>query len=255
MARRLDADLAAVAALVLLAILASLLPAPDWLRALLFVPLVLAVPGYAVAAALFPPGDVSRDERAVLTFAFSISAFALSGIVVQLVLDLDRGAWLVLLVLVTLGSIALAQARRPPSPAPRGRRPISLRPDPRLAALPVAAAIAALAVAVASGGAADQEARSHFSSLWLLPGGDGPTALTTEVAFGAENHEGRDRRYLLRLSRDDEELRVWRFTLADGERWERTARVSAVAEPPVVAALFRGKELFRRVALDTGSRG
>src|SRR4029079_2686500 len=75
-------------------------------------PLVLFVPGYAVAAALFPPGFVTRDERAALTVAFSVGAWALIGLVLQIFINLDRGVWLAMLLLVTLTGVVLAQMRR-----------------------------------------------------------------------------------------------------------------------------------------------
>jgi Protein of unknown function (DUF1616) len=248
-----DRDLIAAVGLALAGVLVSVLPLPDWTKAIFFLLLVLAVPGYAIAAALFPPGFVSRDERAILTLAFSVGAFALAGLLLQIVFDLDRAAWLGLLVAVTVSAAALAQARRRWMPktgdgvsAPRG----APRPDPRLVVpLLAAVAIATVAIAVGSSGAEDQLARSRFSVLWLIPDGapSGPVQVAT---VGVQNHEDGRFDYRLRVSRSGVILKEWRLRLDDGARWQAGLTVPSSAEAPLVAALFRGRALYRRVSLE-----
>jgi uncharacterized membrane protein len=84
-------DLLAVAALTLLALPAALLDAPSWLRVPLGLLFVLALPGYAFVAALFPEryrepvGDVGRRglqplERVALSLGLSIAIVPLLGL-------------------------------------------------------------------------------------------------------------------------------------------------------------------------------
>ena len=72
-------DLTLVVALACLAFVAALLSAPVLLRAVLLVPLVLVLPGYALAAALFPPGTVSPAERGVYSVGLSIAVDGARG--------------------------------------------------------------------------------------------------------------------------------------------------------------------------------
>lgn len=239
---RRDRDLVLAAGLAGLALAILVLPLPHFLQAIAALPLVLILPGYALAAAIFPPGFVTREERWVFTIAFSIVAAVLGGLVLQLLLDLGRGVWIGLLVVVTLGFCALASARRGPirKSAPR---PLAA-PVPALPlALLAAAAICAIAVAVASHSAGEQLARSHFSSLWLLPSDRSEKALEVSI----ENHEGRTVHYTLRVGSLQQVERQWTIDLESGASWS-----AAVPESPfgaaVFAALYRGKTLFRRVS-------
>ena len=68
--------LGAIASLVLMA-----LPFDGLVKALLLVPMVLVLPGYALSAALFPPSTLTRAERLVYTFALSVGAASLGGLV------------------------------------------------------------------------------------------------------------------------------------------------------------------------------
>lgn len=242
-----DRDLALTAALAIFALFVLALPLPHWLQAVLALPLVLILPGYALGAAIFPPDFITREERWVFTIAFSIVAAALGGIVLQLFVDLGRGVWIALLLVLTLGCCAVALVRRGPRRRGARGRPLTLSPL-LAAALLAAAAICAVAIAVASNGAGDQLARSHFSSLWLLPA----DRSEEELAVGVENHEGRAVRYTLRvgsLQRVEEE---WSLSLEAGETWSARVPASRLGVASF-AALYRGKTLYRRVSLQPGA--
>ena len=105
-------DLTAVAGLALAGLALALIPVPGPVRTAAVLPLLLILPGYALAAALFRPGEISRELRMVLSVALSVGVTALGGLLVQLVVRLDRPVWAALLTGVTLLAIAIALDRR-----------------------------------------------------------------------------------------------------------------------------------------------
>lgn len=247
--RRLDRDLIAAAVLALLGLLVTLLPLPDPLRTALFLPLVLFVPGYTVAAVLFPPGFVTHDERAALTVAFSVGAWALIGLVLQIFIDLDRGVWLAMLLLVTLTGVVIAQMRRealPGAAAPKEEPRSTLKPL-AMAAFVAAIAIAAVSIAVASGGQERELDRALFTGFWIAP----VEGATAEISVGVQNHENHAIEYRLVVTTKGRTIDDWRIALEDEATWSN--RVPAdEAEGPVLASLYRDGRLYRRVKLEFG---
>ena len=137
----------------------------SWLQALLL-PFVLFVPGYAIAAALFPPQTIRRSDRVVYSFVFSISAAALGGLALQVFVGLGLGAWLGLLLAITLGAAAIALVRRDSLPiqaAPRPRLRLPARPLWALGFL-AALAIAGVSVSIAVQGVREQQSGSNRRS-------------------------------------------------------------------------------------------
>ena len=157
-----DLIAAAAASLVSLGLMA--LPVDGLLKGLLLVPLVLFIPGFALAAAMFPAATLSRGERLVYAFSLSVGAAALGGLAWQLAFGLGRFEWAVILTSVTLGSCAVAHRRR------AALRPNQLPPSPRLTgpgaltAVGVLAAVvlAVFAVRTAIEGLQDQASRIQF---------------------------------------------------------------------------------------------
>jgi uncharacterized membrane protein len=250
--RRLDRDLAAIAALALLGLLVAILPLPDPVRALLFLPLVLFVPGYAVAAALFPPGFVTRDERAALTIAFSVGVWALIGLVLQIFINLDRGVWLAMLVFVTFAGVVLAQMRREglSGTAPVEGRALATINPLAVVAIVAAVAIAAVSIVVASGGQERELDRARFSGFWITPvrGTGDPAA---EISVGVQNHQDQTTEYRLIVTTRGRTIDEWRLTLEDEETWSNQVPADE-AEGPVLASLYRDGRLYRRVKVEFG---
>jgi uncharacterized membrane protein len=246
--RHYDADLALAGAFALAALVVTIVPLPDAIRAALFLPLSLFLPGYLLAAVIFVPGAITRVERVAFVCAFTVSFWAIGGLIVQLAFGLDRGIWLGMPIALATVAIPVAQARRTGRPRPRPWRP---RLDlGRLAPIPVALAIAAIAIALASSSADSQLARSRFSSVWIVRSG---TTAVSGVAVGVENHEGDSVRYRLRVSQAGRIVSQSTFPLDDGETWEREIGISPTAGGErVVAALFRDGKLYRRAAFDPG---
>lgn len=244
-------DLALVVALACLAFVAALLTPPIWLRAPLLVPLVLVLPGYALAANLFPPHSVSPAERGVYAVGLSIAIAAAGGLLIQLAIGLDRDVWAALLAAVTIAA-GLRGLR-----GEDGQR-VALSPSQLPRSLPVAVAIflaaaviAGMAIASAGDGLREAQAKIHFTDFWMLPEGDsGAPATSVTVAVGLRSHEGRPARYTLVLSRGGAPLATDHLRLRAGEQWERDFTVTrAAGNVPILATLERDGLPYRSLDL------
>lgn len=241
-------DLALVAALAFLALIAALLSAPVWLRAPLLLPLVLFLPGYAVAANLFAPKTIGLTERGVYAVALSIAITAVGGLVIQLALGLGREVWAIFLAGVTLYASLriLVDGQVDPLSLPSS---ISWAVLVAVLVFVLAGAIAAFAVITAGDGLRDAQAKIHFTDFWLLP--DGRSGVETDnLLVGLRSHEGQTSRYTLELSRGTEVLSQQELQLRAGEKWEKSFSVSpAPGGIPVVAVLDRDGAPYRRLDL------
>ncbi|HMC49076.1 MAG TPA: DUF1616 domain-containing protein, partial [Solirubrobacterales bacterium] len=110
--RRQSVDLGVVCAASLLSAVLVALPLGGLVTALLLVPLVLVLPGYALTAALFPPGTLPPEDRLVYIFVLSLSAASLGGLLWQLAFGLEQATWTLILVLISLAASAVALRRR-----------------------------------------------------------------------------------------------------------------------------------------------
>lgn len=247
-------DLETCFLLVLGALLFGLLPFPGWAKTAVLLSAVLMAPGYAIAAALFLPGQISRELRVVLSPVLSISAFALGGLLVQVVLPLDRLAFIFLLASTTIVACRIALLRRETSPAPAASRRLSLPRPSRAGALTLtlAVAVAGWAIALASKGAHDQLERPHLTSLWMVP--RAPQGSARAVKVGVSNHLGGTAAYRLEVKQGINVLEHWRFRLDQDEQWQAT-----LFPPPansgaerLIGHLYRDGKLERSVDLEIG---
>jgi uncharacterized membrane protein len=239
-------DLALAAALAFFALIAALLSAPVWLRAPLLVPLVLLLPGYAVAANFFAPRTVGITERGIYAVVLSIAITAVGGLVIQVVLGLGRDVWAIFLAGVTLyASLRILldkQSRTFSVPSS-----ISWKIPVAAVAFVLAGTIATFAVISAGNGLRDAQAKIRFTDFWLIPGGGSGTE-TDDLSVGLRSHEGEPRRYSLELRRDGEVLAQEDVRLRAGEKWEKSFAVSAGPDDlPVVAVLSREGVPYRRL--------
>jgi uncharacterized membrane protein len=257
---RSSLDLLAAIALALAGLAAALVPLDVWLRAVLWVPLVLGVSGYAILAALFPERPHPLGEQAVYAVALSITATALGGIVVQLVLDLDRAVWAAVLVAITVAAALVAIWRREPPPADQsgaetGRAGRRLRLPGPIASLILIAAIvvAAGAVVISSNGARRERDSYRFTALWVQPARHAATA-GGAVTVGVDNHQGAAARYRLVVKQAGGILAQRGLELADGGRWRLRLAVAPVGPAdPVTATLSRNGAIYRHVYLEASS--
>jgi uncharacterized membrane protein len=247
-------DLAVVIALALVAFLVALTPITGPVRTAALLPLVLILPGYALGAALFMPAEISRELRIVLSVPFSVAVSVLGGVMVQLVIGLDRPVWAGLLASATVLAAVVALRRRDGMPADGGSSSLRL---PRLTvawllAMLGAIAVAGWAIAIATDGVHRQQDRARFSSLWLVP--EDPSAPTGQpVRIGVSNQEGRAVAYRLTVRQGARTVAQWPLRLEPAEEWEATLPASTISGTgPLVGRLKRGGQPYRRVALQVG---
>lgn len=225
----------------------AVLPLDGLLKALVLAPLVLFLPGYAIAAAMFTPGTIPRGERLVYAFALSVAAATIGGLFWQFLLGLDRFAWAFTLTSVTLIASAVAQRRRVlRPPAEDGARPAPVRVGlATMAVSLIALAIAIAAVNVAIDGLHRQRAESHFSSLWVVPQAPGGA-----VEVGVWNHQGEVHEYRLSVESGGRQLRRWEGRLGSRAGKRMLLDPSEVPDAgQVVVSLYEDGVLYRRTEL------
>lgn len=255
-ASRSSLDLLGALALAAAGLAAALIPLPTWLRVLLLAPLVLAVSGYAVLAALFVEKKLSPPERAVYAVGLSIAVAVLGGIVVQSAIGLDRTAWAVLTAAVTAAAALLAEWRRGKHPAAALNANVR-RAGPRLPlpgllsvlSIAAAVAVAAVAIAISSAGARREAAAYQFTALWVQPTARA-TGAGQAVAIGVDNHQGAVERYRLVAKQGKATMTNRQLVLTDAGRYRLRLPVDPIsAADPVVVSLERNGEIFRHVYL------
>ncbi|MDX6609630.1 MAG: hypothetical protein QOF85_1555 [Solirubrobacterales bacterium] len=253
-------DLIVTAAASLVSLVLVAMPFGGLVKGIVLLPMVLVLPGYALVAAVSPPGTLSRGERAVHTVALSVSAAALGGLVWQFAFVLSREAWAVLLTSITLAGCAIAQRRRtrqtpireqnrprPPRASPGDSRLSRIElPTALTALIGVAAAIAAIVIAV--DGLQEQRAESHFSALWVVP----PKPNSDAVEVGILNHQGAAHEYRLEVKASGREIQDWQGRIDSHGRKRLLLGPGTV--PPgarVVISLYRDGVLYRRTEMQT----
>lgn len=226
------------------------------LRAIVALPFVLLVPGYAIAAALFSPGEIPRSDRAVYTFVFGIAAAALGGLIVQVFLGLSSWVWLGLLVGVTVAAGVVARRRRAADPDPPARRPLPRPPAGAAWAVALAVAVAAsgVAVAIAVQGLREQRSRQVFASFWAspVPPGEESSAPHSPLRVGVWNHGGPSA-YSIEVTEAGSPVETVPIHLED-ERWEGTLPGVDSRAGAVVITLLREGRPYRRLRLNIGER-
>jgi uncharacterized membrane protein len=241
---------------VLVGVVVALIAGTGALATLALLPLVFVLPGYALSAALFPPGTIGRDLRLVLTVVLSLAAIALGGLLLHLVAVIERGTFVGMLAAVTLVATAVALNGRQGTWSDRSPRPRWPHPPIGVTlALAAAIGLAGVAIAIASAGAHRQIDEVHFTSLWLVP--QGGTRLPPDeppVLVGIANQEGKAVEYRLAVRQEGTEIGTWRVRLGDGREWETTIPVEHLRPTgTLVATLHRFGRTVRRVGVKLGA--
>jgi uncharacterized membrane protein len=252
-------DLALVAAGTLVSLILIALPFEGFVKAMALLPMVLFLPGYALAAALFPdrrsPG---RAERAIYVFALSVAAASLGGLVWQFAFELTRASWAFLLGAITLAGCEVARRRRRapgairsrshPSRWRRGERALRLdAPTAITVLIGVGAAVAA--VVIATDGLQEQRAEARFSALWAVP----LDSTSGAVEVGVLNHQGTVHDYRLEVEAAGREIQQWRGRLGSRERKRVVLPAGTLPPGTLVFSLYRDGSLYRRTELHTGT--
>jgi uncharacterized membrane protein len=223
-------------------------------RALLALPLVIALPGYALLEASFPRRAFGLVERWTLTIGLSVAMTVLGGLVLNLTpWGLRTGTWALLLGGITLGACGVAFMRRRRQPADIAPTRFVFKLGPRdglLVGMAVVVAVVAITLATVS---ARQNKTSTFTQIWLLPD---TTAASPTVRVGIQDEEGTTMTYRVQLSVGGAVVHEWSaIVLRNGSRWETTYPLS-IALPSkadtIEATLYRGDrptEVYRWVTL------
>lgn len=230
----LRSDLAAVVAAAAIACLAAgLLPsALVVLRALLALPLVLLVPGYALTAAIFGARRQPLAECAMFALALSLSATVISGLALDgLGVGLTARPWMGVLAAVTVVAAAIAALRGHVRVLNRGR--VLVRPREAAA---LAAAVVLLGGAAALG-FTPLHAPSDTGDGTGFVGIDRTSRADTAVTLTVINDELQTSSYSLSLTvAGRPRAHYGPIRLAPGESWTRRLAIRP-GRPRVVAKL------------------
>ncbi len=235
------------------AVVAYLPSAGYGLRLLLEIPLVLILPGYAIAAAALPRRDRWTVEWFAVAFGASMSAVALCGLALdQTHWGLQRRPWATVLAGLTVAGVLVALLRDGPSEKSRG--PSSLRIEPGLViVLTIVLLVAVGAAGVARLDALQAKRNERFTQLWMLPARGG-----TAVRIGVVNDEGKTQRYTVVLRAGLRPLATWHdVVLAANRSRVVMARLPRGLPDPsrLEADLYRGADsrvVYRHVTYSTG---
>jgi uncharacterized membrane protein len=235
-----NADLVAtVVVATISALVVVLVPDVLPLRIVLALPLLLALPGYSLTAALFPDQGIDWPRRLLLSIALSLSLDVIIALVLnQMPFGLRSASWAAALLLVTwaCSGIAVARRRREGTIAAVARVP---RLRPRDAALfLVAACVLGGAVAFARTPLSAKKVQG-YTALWLLPGSRGETAT---VRVGVTSGELHPMSYRLVVRVGSRAAYQQRLKLQPGGKWETSVRIrpAAARRAPIEARLYRG---------------
>lgn len=207
-------------------------------RAVLAVPLVLILPGYALTMAALPNLTLGFVERLIFTLGLSLAIAVVGGVVLNLTpWGLQEGTWAAWLGTVTVvaGVIAILrrrmQADTKSSPVIVG---LSMR---QTLVFGLAICITLGAIGLARYGATQQQSAS-FTQLWIQPVNQGGMR---SVHLGVESMERQPTQYRLELKSDGSVVREWpSIDLAPGKTWETTATL-ATGTGSVEAILYRAE--------------
>ena len=230
------------------------------LTAAVGVPLVLALPGYALTAALLPVRALALPERIALAIGSSLAVAAVSGLVLQsLSLKLGAANWSLFLALTTLAGLLIALIRRrigQTSIASESVLAVSSRTrrvgTGQMALMILATAITLAAIALATDGALNPPAPG-FTQVWL----QSPAPDARSVLVGMQSNEHQSARYRIEMAVDGRPTTQWSgITLRPGERWGAAVdlpdvppqgdRVQVFVYREDASGVYRHVELWRR---------
>jgi uncharacterized membrane protein len=224
---------AAVAALVV-----TLVPGMHALRAPFAALLLLVLPGYSLAEALFGRRTIDWPRRLLLTVGLSISSSVVVGLLLNLApFGLRAWSWSVALFVVTCAAGAVAIRDRGEAPS----LPAGLR---RLVALPsllfvIGAALVLASAVFLAGTPLTAKNVPGYTAFWLVPGGREKPA-TVRVGIKSGELKALNFRLVVRVGKNlayDRRLPAFQ----PGREFETTVAVkrAAAGGTPTVALLYR----------------
>ena len=162
-------DLRLVVAVTLVCAVGALITPLGPVRVVFAAPLALILPGYALTAAVFGSHRPDRLQWLPLTLGVSLACLALGSVLLNYAPGGIGGlAWTILLVLVVLGSCAVAARRR--ARARRGPSFVAtLRPSPMTAILGIASLAMVTAALVLAQTTVEADHVNGYTQLWITP--------------------------------------------------------------------------------------
>ena len=192
-------------------------------RALLGLPLVLVLPGYAVTAAL-PLRSRGSSDRLLFSVGISLSMAALGGVVLNwLPWGLQPRSWACLLGVVTLAATGMALRNAGHALGGGGARPgiaLSLREGATVA---LAIAVVGVAIGTVRTAALREQRAATVVQLWMLPTED---ASQNSLRLGIYSNELPQEAYRLELEVGGAVAQEWPMIEPEpGKPWETTVRL------------------------------
>jgi len=218
------------------------------LRAILVLPFVVFVPGYALTIAIFRRRRPPLVERTVLALSLSLVIAALASLVLHLTpYGLTLRAWVASLVVITAAATFVGTTGGAGTEEPVLARLAALLPRSKgqIAMLVLAAGLVAAAVALARTPLPSPSAPG-YTALWLSP-----DPHSAGLTLGVRSEEHHRTRYVLRFTVAGRRT-TRRFALAPGQTRQETLPPAQKAS----ASLFRvgRRGVYRSVRLTQGSQ-
>lgn len=217
-------------------------------------PFVLIVPGYALAAALFPGDEIGLAERAMLVLAGSLAVSALGGLMLHwLPVLLTTSSWAFLLASLSVLFSIIALFRRLDLGEWRG---VDLGEKYRLSLFQYSLVVVALIVAISAMTFAyrnaSEQAMAEFTQLWIIPV-QGSTNSAVEV--GVSNEYANTVAYQLQLLADGQRFQSFTIEIEPEEQWVTQVTPPLGSDQRIEALLYQQDSpdsIHRRVALVVG---
>jgi hypothetical protein len=226
-------DLVATFAFALAALLVAVLPSPGVVQALVGVPMALLVPGYALVAAMLPPGRLGGVERATASLAAALATTVLTAVALDaLGVRIDTAAVCAASAAVTLPATAVAWLRRRGTVVRRDRRVLASWLEAG-AVLTVVAAVATLAFSLA-----ETPSRADGVTGYTTVAGE---RSGTSLRLTVKSNELRHVRYRVVVDAGRTPPRTASVGLDPGMEWRETVTVPAGAGV-VRVMLYRASE-------------
>ena len=261
--RAVDTDILVVIILTIIAIVLVFIIPSEWLPLrILTLPLAFVLPGYALMSALFPGKPFGNAERIIFTLGISASIVILGGLVLNsTTFGLQPRSWGVLLGVITLGASSVAILRQRKQGVVTERQagfkglPFTFRQGVLLG---IATLIVGGAFAVSIVGA-QQQARSGFTQLWMLPA-PSSSKVDSSVNLGVSNKESSPMQYHLAVDINGKVIKDWpAIVLSPNQQWKFTLVLqksllasSATTPAKIEALLYQAsdpKTIYRHVVL------
>ena len=261
--------MAAAAAVAVLAVVVILVFFGDAVRVVIGLS-VLILPGFAVAAALIPPGSLDPSRRVTIGLVSGVALTVIGGMFLNVLPPgLTAASWVVMNLIATIVALVVANARGHIVPAnsvasarvAAGRltglieHPSEVRATvriPSLAALCIGLAVvlAVTSLSIARSGAIQADQAQAFTEFWVTSSPTQPG----QIELGIRSHETEPVEYTVKVDAGGRPVTtIDNITLAPGEEWTGTVTIpTPTPTSPVHAVLTKSGDTtpYRELTLN-----